>query len=100
MPVKAPIQSNNYCNHLKSIFRVTQPLNNEIEQLRQEYASIRIGAYNRLRNECKIMKITQIPDYCIVKGGTIIYDTMKVLAYSVIGNGNNIVVKTTGLDEY
>lgn len=37
MPVKDPIMSNRYCSKLKSVFKITQPLNNEIEQLREGY---------------------------------------------------------------
>lgn len=44
MPVKDPIMSNRYCSKLKSVFKITQPLNNEIEKLRQRY-SIDAGHY-------------------------------------------------------
>lgn len=44
IPVKDPIKSNKYCNKLKSFFRITQPLNNEIEKLRQGY-NINVGHY-------------------------------------------------------
>lgn len=52
IPVKDPINSKKYCKMLKSFFRITQPLNNEIEQLRNGYG-IDAGHYGLDEEEQK-----------------------------------------------
>lgn len=52
IPVKESIKSNRYCNKLKFLFKITQPLNNEIEQLRQGY-SVNAGHYGLDEKEQK-----------------------------------------------
>jgi len=61
------------------------------------YAPIHIGSNNWFGNGCKIMKRTSTPDFCVVSAGTVLSGPLSIPSYSVIGNSNEIVVKTSGV---
>ena len=61
------------------------------------HAPVRIGSDNWFGNGCKIMKRTTTPDFCVISAGTVLSGPVSAPAYSIVGNANEVVVKTTGV---
>ena len=61
------------------------------------YAPIMIGNNNWFGNGCLIMKRTVTPNYCTISAKTVLSERVEAPEYSVIGQKNDIEIKSTGI---
>lgn len=61
------------------------------------YASIKIGSNCWIANGCKIMKRSDVPDYCVISAGTIVNSKIEAPKYSVVGYSRKIEVLANGV---